>query len=639
MPTVAEFNNNPGNIKPPPGMTYKGQIGIDDRGFAIFQNAADGRNALIHDIQVKQKNGINTPQSFIDRYAPAGAENPEEGRDNYKVGMAGHLGLKSTKDPFPEGSAEKIADFITSFESGKQAGQTEQQANPNNPFAGGVPLADKAREASTTEGTTNTTPTAQDFVNPAVVAGAGALVSGVGQLGSQPEYFGTPPDINEIKESARSKITALEESGNKTIAALQEAEDKALRRHQIAADRLQTRMTNPSPIAGGQTLAELEQEFKISQYALQSADRELKARIAEQKAKVSPTPAATTQNVLQTGSMASATPQIITDLNAPVSRTATEQMMQGTIDPETGTTGRQRMNFNEVSSFQKLQRENQEKALLEASKSGVVPDSGQRARLAFGMPDATPSGIIVQPEVAAPLKQQAELEQRMVDDKAAQERLAQQNEMDRLKEERALAAQRQSQAQSALTKAQNAQTTGVSRAQTAAETAEDRALAARQDLESGRQTAQQNLNESGAKVSAQAKADIKAAKAAPSGVGRYLANTGVAVGKTGLLNPVGRTTIGGIGGLQAARGINELANMPIEELIKRYQAGERSPELLAAIQQAAGATAQTGFGAAATVPVVGPKTAKIKGAGALGTLGMGLYEGYKAFTEPNKVTP
>ena len=164
-------------------------------------------------------------------------------------------------------------------------------------------------------------------------------------------------------------------------------------------------------------------------------------------------------------------------------------------------------------------------------------------------------------------------------------------------------------------------------------------VSARQDLESGKKTAQEILNENAAKVSAQAKADVKAAKAAPSSVGRYLANTGVAVGKTGLLNPVGRTTIGAIGGLQAARGLNELANMPIEELLKRYQAGERSPELLAAIQQAAGASAQTGFGAAATMPVFGAKTAKIKGAGALGTLGMGLYEGYKAVTEPNKVAP
>jgi hypothetical protein len=633
MSTVAEFNNNPGNLKPQ-GFTYKGQIGLDDRGFAIFATKQDGRNALIHDIQVKQKNGINTPQSFIDKYAPAGAENLEEGRDNYKVGMAGHLGLKSTNDPFPENSVEKIADFIERFESGKAPDQTQEapKANPNNPFAAGVPLADKAREASNTEGSTDTTPPPEEVVSPVTAAGAGALISGVGQLGSQPEYFGPAPDINEIKESARSKITALEESGNKTIAALQEAEDKAQRRHDIAADRLQKRMSNPAPIAGGQTLADLELDFKISQYDLQKADRELKARLNEQKAKVSPTPAATTQNAPQTVSAAPETPSIITDPNAPI-QTAQERVLQGTIDPETGTTGRQRQGYNEVTSYQALLREQQQKALAEAQKLGLVKDVGESARIAFGAPSSTPSGLLVQPDVAAPLNAQAELEQRMVDDKAAQERLAQQNEMDRLKEERALAAQRSSQAQSALTKAQSARTAGVTRAQTAAETAEDRALAARQDLESGRKTAQEILNENAAKVSAQAKADVKAAKAAPSGAGRYLANTGVAAGKTGLLNPVGRTTIGAIGGLQAARGINELANMPIEELIKRYQAGERSPELLAAIQQAAGATAQTGFGAAATVPVVGPRTAKIKGAGALGTLGMGIYEGYKALTE------
>jgi hypothetical protein len=73
--------------------------------------------------------------------------------------------------------------------------------------------------------------------------------------------------------------------------------------------------------------------------------------------------------------------------------------------------------------------------------------------------------------------------------------------------------------------------------------------------------------------------------------------------------------------------------MPIEELLKRYQAGERSPELLAAIQKVAGAGAQTGFGAAATVPVIGARTARIKGAGAIGTGLMGAYEGYKALTE------
>jgi hypothetical protein len=196
----------------------------------------------------------------------------------------------------------------------------------------------------------------------------------------------------------------------------------------------------------------------------------------------------------------------------------------------------------------------------------------------------------------------------MADDKAAQERLAQQEEMQRLKNERALSAQQNAQAQKAFEQAQKAKASGVARAQTAAETAADRQAAAQADLASGR----------------------KLAKTAPGMVTRPLEVTGVKSGKAGMVTRAG---IGAIGGLQAARGINELANMPIEELIKRYQAGDRSPELLAAIQQVAGAGAQTGFGAAATVPVIGPRTARIKGAGAIGTGLMGAYEGYKALTE------
>lgn len=512
----------------------------------------------------------------------------------------------------------------------KQNGFYQAEPSGNEGKKPFVPVADTFPAAKEEEKKEEKPKTPSNVIDPSTGAAIGAGVSALGQIGSKPEYFGPAPDINEIKDLARNKIDVLEESRNKTLASLQEAEGKAVRRNEIAANRLQQRMANPSPVVGGPTISELELEFELSQNNLRGADRELQTRLAEQKAKVPPAPAVTAQKVPQSGSMASATPQIITDPNAPVSRTATEQMMQGTIDPETGTTGRQRQNYNEVTSFQKLQREQQEKALLEASKSGVVSDVGQRARLAFGMPDATPSGILVQPDVAAPLKRQAELEQRIADDKAAQERLAQQQEMQQLKDERALAAQRSNQAQSALTKAQNAQTTGVTRAQTAAETAEDRALAAQQDLESGRQTGQQTFDEARAKAMAQANANVKAAKAAPGPVGRYVANTGVAIGKTGIFNPVGRATIGGIGGLQAARGINELANMDIADLIKRYQAGDRSVDLIAALMQATQATAQTGFGAAAAVPVFGAKSAKIKGAGALGTIGLGGLELYQA---------
>jgi len=421
----------------------------------------------------------------------------------------------------------------------------------------------------------------ENVVSPTGGAVLGALASTFGQMPFKPdlEYAKAPPDLS----------------------AAQDAAEKAQRRADIAENRLNARVNSAMPIAGGTDLPTLEAEYRRSQFLLQQAEKELQAAVAAQKAKVAPTNPAV-------NSMASATPQIITDPNAPISRTATEQMMQGTIDPETGTTGRQRQNYNEVTSFQKLQREQQEKALLEASKSGVVPDAGQRARLAFGMPDATPSGIIVQPEVAAPLKQQAEIEQRMVDDKAAQEKLTLQQEMDRLKNERNLAAQQHNESQNAFTQAQRAKTSGVTRAQNAAETAADRAIAAQQDL-----TAAQS-----------------AAKNAPSATSRLAQNTGVAIGKS---NPIVKGGLGAFGGYQAAQGINTLANLPLAVLQKRYDEGDRSPQLMDALAKAAQATAQVGFGTAAAMPAIGATGAKIKGAGVAGSAALGALQLWQASRE------
>jgi len=118
IPTLAEYNNNPGNLKPPRDVVYPGQLGLDENGFAIFENKDFGRKALVNDIRYKLKNGLMTPEAFIDKYAPAGDENSEDSRDNYKLHITHNLGLKSSKDEFPEGSEEKIADLITSFETG-----------------------------------------------------------------------------------------------------------------------------------------------------------------------------------------------------------------------------------------------------------------------------------------------------------------------------------------------------------------------------------------------------------------------------------------------------------------------------------------------------------------------------------------
>lgn len=133
MSTIADYNNNPGNIKPPKGVTYDGQIGVDDRGFAIFENKDYGRKALVGDIEIKLKNGLTSPEAFINRYAPAGSENDEDARMNYKIFLADQLGMKSTADNFPENSAQKIADAIAHFESGTRPDQTTKTETPAVP--------------------------------------------------------------------------------------------------------------------------------------------------------------------------------------------------------------------------------------------------------------------------------------------------------------------------------------------------------------------------------------------------------------------------------------------------------------------------------------------------------------------------
>ena len=46
MGTIAQDYNNPGNLRPPKGVTYDGQIGIGDHGFAIFETPEAGKTAF-----------------------------------------------------------------------------------------------------------------------------------------------------------------------------------------------------------------------------------------------------------------------------------------------------------------------------------------------------------------------------------------------------------------------------------------------------------------------------------------------------------------------------------------------------------------------------------------------------------------
>jgi hypothetical protein len=107
---------------------YEGMIGVDDKGFAIFEKPEFGQKALVNDIKYKlEKRGIKTPNEFVDIYSPKGDENSEDARDNYKIYIAQKLGLKSTSDPFPEDAVDKLSQAITNFEGGKWQEKAEEK--------------------------------------------------------------------------------------------------------------------------------------------------------------------------------------------------------------------------------------------------------------------------------------------------------------------------------------------------------------------------------------------------------------------------------------------------------------------------------------------------------------------------------
>ena len=184
MSTLSDYNNNPGNLRPPKGVTYEGQIGVDDKGFAVFENKSFGQKALLNDITHKLDRGINTPEKFVDRFAPAGSENEEEARENYKIYLAQQLGLKSTNDPFPKDAAEGLVKAVSAFEGGTWAtpaskDQKAPEGAPETPGEEGATVAPRG---------TSEIPGVSEAVKPAlgVVGGVtGAGVAGTVETGKK----------------------------------------------------------------------------------------------------------------------------------------------------------------------------------------------------------------------------------------------------------------------------------------------------------------------------------------------------------------------------------------------------------------------------------------------------------------------
>jgi hypothetical protein len=187
MSTLAQYNNNPGNIRPAKGVKYEGLLGVDDKGFGIFATPEDGQKALVGDLTYKLgKRGIKTPSDFVDVYSPASEENTEESRDNYKIFIAQKLGLKSTGEPFPEDAVPQLAKAVTAFEGGTW--NQKEKENPSVAVASLPPPPPKTEGKTEDETKAGWAPTEEGNrdLNPVLGAGVGAVAgAGAGAKAAQ----------------------------------------------------------------------------------------------------------------------------------------------------------------------------------------------------------------------------------------------------------------------------------------------------------------------------------------------------------------------------------------------------------------------------------------------------------------------
>ena len=281
MTSLADYNNNPGNLRPPKGVTYEGQIGVDENGFAIFENKSFGRNALVRDIEIKQKRGLNNPNDFLDVYTPRSKENPEEGRQNYKMGLAGHLGLNSPKDPFPENSVDKIADYISAFESGQPIQGEKKNDNIPESFTRTSIAEEMKSESDTNQATDEKKPEKPTLVDLAAQTGS---------------YLAKKAEENPVATVAGLGGAALGATtsglGAKNLVEMENRVKDAKAAYETAKAAARVAATAPAEI--GQKLEieakRLEQQYLASKASQDALERELASATAESSRYAQPEP-------------------------------------------------------------------------------------------------------------------------------------------------------------------------------------------------------------------------------------------------------------------------------------------------------------------------------------------------------------
>ena len=569
MTSVSDYNNNPGNLRPK-GFTYKGQIGVDDRGFAIFENKDAGRSALIQDIRAKQRQGLNNPNSFIDKYAPAMAENPEEGRDNYKIFLAQNLGLKNTTDPFPKGSEEKIADLIAQFEGGQPSAPAgKEESVTKKPFEDYKPRVHTQGDIEPPPPLEKTgVEKAIDFATDV----GGSVVNKVVENPELPAAAGLGLIKGTLEKVLQNPEKHLVGEGEKTPQQVQSARD--------AAKAAETRVGEVQKIASSREpidVETLQRQFDLRKFGNELADEDLRAAQKDLKG----------------------LPKTYVSPVEPAAADTAEQIASRTKQGASGASNWVRAMGEDIPEVLASQAENMRKDNPKGGQAIIDANAAAKQKLQgmglgdFKLTEPGPGQLALPPQEAARLEQ--ELAARQAQEAAEQAARAQADEAKRLAAEADLQRQRQAAEQ----RVEQARKSKISAGERAAE-AKRQANAAQQ--RSAAQARSDAAKLETAQISARTAQQTakEAAAAQPSGLTMATREAGRRFAEKA---PI-------IGNVLGAAG----ATLSTDEAIDRYKKGDYSGAVLGTIEAA--------LNAASMAPPTSPAGLMTKGVGTVGSLGM-----------------
>lgn len=112
--TVGFRNKNPGNLRYSPAQTFLGQIGVDPKGYLIFDTMENGVRAMVKVLRTYLRSGVNTPEKIAARYAPPSDNNPTAAYSGF---IAAKLGIP-TNGVVDEGRMPELVSGMIEFENG-----------------------------------------------------------------------------------------------------------------------------------------------------------------------------------------------------------------------------------------------------------------------------------------------------------------------------------------------------------------------------------------------------------------------------------------------------------------------------------------------------------------------------------------